>query len=81
MTKNEDLAIEIYTRLISVRSALEAARKFALDAAPPAYLPNIQRALDHVTSCMLECQEANGTLYLVSGLIDGVTGYAAERNA
>ena len=82
MTRNEDLAIEIYTRMVSARIALEDARAIALNTIPPAYLINIRSALDHVAACMLECHNANKTLGGVSDLVNKVVSdYAAERNA
>ena len=78
MTYVEDLAIDIYTRMVSVRIALEDAKRLAMNATAGAYLVDIQDALDHVQCCMLECCRANPVLGGVSGFVNKVvTDYAA----
>jgi len=79
MDRNKDQAIEIYVRMISAKQALVDAQRIALDAAPPAYLPDIIEALGCVDRLMLECASGNLTLGLVMPVVNRVVMDYASR--
>ena len=77
--KEDDLAISIYTRMISAKHALEDARRLALEAAVPAYMPDINEALGCVDRLMLECMSGNPMLGMVMPLVNRLVMEHASR--
>jgi hypothetical protein len=80
MMRDSDLAIAVYTRAVTAKFSLQDARKVALDAVMPAYLPAIEEALCCIDRLMLECAGGNPGLSALSPLVNKlVTEYASRE--